>query len=57
MNKREYEYFKSKMENKSKEMAKETNEKILKVNSNYTGFMDGLQYAMRHIQEDKKNET
>ena len=45
------------MENKAKEMAKETNEKILKVNSNYTGFMDGLQYAMRHIQEDKKNET
>lgn len=56
MKRREYEYFKSKMENKAKEMAKETNEKILKANSYYTGFMDGLQYAMRHIREEKEDE-
>lgn len=57
MEHREYERFKLKMENKSKEIAKETNEKILKAETYYTGFMYGMQYAMRHIQEDKKNET
>lgn len=57
MEHREYERFKLKMENKSKEIAKETNEKILKAKTYCTGFMDGMQYAMRHIQENKENET